>query len=156
LVFQTLFEGWKNVEIGRLQEAILNDKTLWRMAPEPGFSTKPPGKWTVLPKELAHNFYLKDDVGAMMRSTLNQVSGLERALRTVVWPFKTFKVTFNLPTQVRNTTSNFIFNELGGLPLERMDFYARGARDIKTQSKFFKKFKVASGGRTWTEAELSI
>ena len=154
LVFQTLFDGWKNVEIGRLQEAILNDKTLWRMAPEPGFSTKPPGKWTVLPKELAHNFYLKDDVGAMMRSTLNQVSGLEKALRTIVWPFKTFKVTFNLPTQVRNTTSNMIFNELGGLPLERLDFYARAVSDIKTGSKFYKRFKVASGGRTWVEAEL--
>lgn len=154
LVFQTLFDGWKNVEIGRLQEAILNDKTLWRMAPERGFSTKPPGKWTVLPKELAHNFYLKDDVGAMMRSTLNQVSGLERAFRTIVWPFKTFKVTFNLPTQVRNTTSNFVMNELGGLPLERIDFYFHGMRDIKTKSKFYKKFEVASGGRTWAEAEL--
>lgn len=71
-------------------------------------------------------------------------------------PWKTAKVVLRPATHIRNTISNMILNDLGGLPFYRWDRYAQALGELKDKGKYYKEFRNLTGsGGTFTANDVA-
>lgn len=71
-------------------------------------------------------------------------------------PWKTAKIILSPASQIRNTFTNFMLNDIGGLPVYRLDIYNKAFGEMKKDSKLWKEFaRTTGGGGTFGRNELS-
>lgn len=71
-------------------------------------------------------------------------------------PWKTMKVVLRPATHVRNTVSNMILNDLGGLPFYRWDRYAQALSEMKDKGRYYREFRNLTGsGGTFTANDVA-
>ena len=70
-------------------------------------------------------------------------------------PWKVNKVILTPATHIRNTVSNIILNDIGGLPFYRVDYYKRALNELINNGKYWKKWqKITGSGGTFSLNEL--
>lgn len=71
-------------------------------------------------------------------------------------PWKTMKIIMSPAAQLRNVFTNFMLNDIGGLPFYRMDVYAQAVRGMTKNHDTWKDFsRLTGGGGTFQHNELS-
>lgn len=72
-------------------------------------------------------------------------------------PWKTMKIILSPAAQARNVFTNFILNDIGGLPVWRQDVYGDALRQMCNNSTAWKDFvKTTGGGVTFSRNDLTL
>lgn len=102
------------------------------------------GKWV--------NKYIADDINQMTRAK----SDWEKFSSNLLGEWKFGKVVISPATHARNMMSNTILNQLGGLPVTRIDMYYKALRELADEGPIFQEAKKAGLVRgTFNKAEIS-
>lgn len=71
-------------------------------------------------------------------------------------PWKTMKIIMSPAAQIRNVFTNFILNDIGGLPVYRMDIYSQAVKGMLKNDSSWKDFvRITGGGGTFQYNELN-
>lgn len=71
-------------------------------------------------------------------------------------PWKTMKIVLSPGAQLRNTFTNFMLNDIGGLPVYRMDVYKDAFSGMMKNSSDWKDFvRLTGGGGTFSRNDLT-
>lgn len=71
-------------------------------------------------------------------------------------PWKTMKIIMSPAAQIRNVFTNFMLNDIGGLPFYRADIYAEAVRGLQKSHDTWKDFaRLTGGGGTFQHNELA-
>lgn len=105
--------------------------------------------------------YVPRDVELELRAVMDipkLMSGngvLAKMNRMLLSPWKTSKLILMPAAHFRNTMSNFILNDWGGLPFYRMDIYKQAAQELKSKGKLFRELQRETGmGGSFSVAEI--
>ncbi|MBV6343573.1 hypothetical protein HWQ67_18545 [Candidatus Magnetobacterium casensis] len=80
---------------------------------------------------------------------------LAKMNRMFLSPWKTSKLILSPAAHFRNTMSNFILNDWGGLPFYRLDIYKQAAQELKSKGKLFRELQRETGmGGSFSVAEI--
>jgi hypothetical protein len=75
--------------------------------------------------------------------------------RYFMTPWKVSKVILSPATHIRNTVSNVILNDIGGLPFYRVDYYKRAVKELMHDGKYWRQWqKLTGSGGTFSLNEL--
>ena len=119
--------------------------------PPPGYV---PAKWGGLGKE---GYYMHKDLALELESYNKIQKNAQGILSTYFTsPWKTMKIVMSPAAQMRNTFTSFILNDIGGLPVYRMDVYAQAVAGMAKNHDTWKDFaRLTGGGGTFAHNELS-
>jgi hypothetical protein len=94
------------------------------------------GKGLYLPRDVELELRTLEDIPKLAHSVLN---------KWFMGPWKTAKVILRPATHIRNTISNVILNDWGGLPFYRMDIYADALQQLRKGGKDWKEYSHLTG-----------
>lgn len=101
-------------------------------------------------------WYLPKDVELELKA-LREIPQIARGWyqKWFMTPWKASKIILRPATHVRNTLSNLILNDIGGLPFYRADVYMDGLKGMRAGSSEWKDFvRMTGAGGTWSQQEL--
>ncbi len=112
--------------------------------------------WVVSKATGLKGLYVPRDVELELKA-VDEIPRIARKAwgRYFLTPWKVGKVILNPPTHFRNTVSNVILNDWGGLPFYRLDIYRQAAKEMKSKGRYWKEWlKLTGGGGTFGTAEV--
>jgi len=139
----------REASIQYMAQKMISDKGLVSKVMKPGYELSTWGRWEgkYIPRDL--NLQLND-----MAKVEKLATGFGSHLMTM---WKAGKTILRPAYHMRNLVSNAILNDMGGLPVYRMDRYITAFKQMKNQSPEWKKFSHAVGhSGTMVESDLNL
>lgn len=140
-----------------LKKNLLSLKGPEQMISAPGMKPPPgwvPATWKDMAKE---GYYMHPDLALELDSYYkiqNNAKGVFSKYFTSPW--KTMKIIMSPAAQIRNIFTNFMLNDIGGLPAWRLDIYRQAVAGMAKSHDTWKDFsRLTGGGGTFSHNELS-
>jgi len=87
------------------------------------------------------NKLIRSDVANVLEDQAKVASEFGRLFERLLAPWKFGKVVLRFPTHCRNIMSNWILNDIGGLPFYRLDYYTSALRQFRSKGDIYKLAK---------------
>lgn len=148
------------VDVAKASRAAARSYLLHELKTQPGklvSDTMKPG-YVVSKISGLKGLYVNRDIELELEA-INKIPKIAEGMmqKWFIGPWKTSKVVLRPATHFRNTISNLILNDWGGLPFWRQDVYMKAIGEMRGQSANWKSFARISGlGGTFTQQEVHM